>query len=127
MKKLTFSVLAQRLAICRLAPDAALPRALTFLPFWSATRTPEEFSLVVPEERVLEEWKCESGWRCLKIEGPLDLSLTGIMAGVSATLAGAGISIFAISTFDTDYILVRAADLDKAIEALTAKGHEVVV
>jgi hypothetical protein len=127
MNKLTLAVLAERLSICRLSPDAALPSILLALPFWSATRTPDELSLVVPEEKVLKDWKCEPGWRALKVQGPLDFSLTGILAGISAALAEAGISIFAISTFDTDYILVRVADLDKAIQVLSGKGYEVKV
>ena len=65
----------------------------------------------------------ERGWRCLKVEGPLDFALTGILADLAGVLASAGISIFAISTFDTDYLLVKEETLDGAVETLTVAGH----
>ncbi|MFY9177249.1 MAG: ACT domain-containing protein [Caldicoprobacterales bacterium] len=70
--------------------------------------------------------KCEKDWRILKIEGPLDFSLIGILASISTVLAQKGISIFAISTYDTDYILVKNKDISSAIVALTDEGYEII-
>ncbi len=67
----------------------------------------------------------ERGWRCLGIRGPLEFSLVGVVAGISGALAGAGLSLFVVSTFDTDYILVRAAKLNEAISALASAGYSV--
>ena len=90
------------------------------------TRTEDELSLVVPEEKVPEVWKAERGWRCLKVEGPLDFGLTGILASLANPLADAGISIFALSTYDTDLILVPERELEQARGALEGAGHLVV-
>ncbi|MHC4687242.1 MAG: ACT domain-containing protein, partial [Planctomycetota bacterium] len=68
-------------------------------------------------------WKSEKGWRCLKVLGPLDSSATGVLASVSTPLAQAGLSIFAISTYDTDYLLVRSGDFERAKEVLVGHGH----
>lgn len=123
MKKLVLSALPERLAICRLGPDEAVPDWVFATPFWSITRTDEELSLILLEEFVPSSWKSEKGWRCLKVLGPLDLSLTGVLASLSVPLAQAGVSIFAISTHDTDYLLVRNVDFDKAREVLVGHGH----
>ncbi|MDH7485304.1 MAG: ACT domain-containing protein [Anaerolineae bacterium] len=125
MKSLALTVLPGRLAICRLAADAPLPAGLDRAHFCSVTRTPEELSLVLPEEMVEAGWQAETGYRALQVLGPLDLSLTGVLAALAAPLAAAGVSIFAISTYDTDYVLVREGDLGKAQRALVAAGHEV--
>ena len=74
---------------------------------------------------VPEGVKCEKGWRCLKVEGPLDFGLTGILASLAQPLAEAKISIFAISTFDTDYILVKDENFKAAVLALSSAGHEI--
>ena len=123
MRSLFLFVLPERLAICRLSPDEPLPKSLAHAGFWSATHTDEELSIVLPEENVPPSWKAEKGWRCLKVLGPLDFGLTGILASLAVPLAGAGVSIFAISTYDTDYILVREGELAKAKEVLLASGH----
>jgi len=125
VKNLVLSVLPQPLAICRLGPDDMIPDWLSQHSFWSVTRTDEELSIVLPKESVPAGWKAEKGWRCFKVLGPLDFSLTGILASLSAPLAEAGISIFAISTYDTDYVLVRDKDLDKAKNVLSESGHVV--
>lgn len=68
----------------------------------------------------------EGGWRIIKVIGPLDFALIGLMASISRALAEAGISIFALSTYDTDYVLVKAVQLERAVEALTSRGVEFV-
>ena len=123
---LTLCVLPQSLAVCRLDAGDTIPAAVFSCSFWSVTRTAEELSLVLPEDAALATWRAERGWRCLKVQGPLDFGLTGILAALSVPLAAAGISIFALSTYDTDYLLVRAADLDKAKSVLVGVGHIVM-
>jgi uncharacterized protein len=126
MKTLSLSVLPYHLAVCRLESESPLPAWVLELPFWSVTRTAEELSLVIPEENVLEDWKNEKGWRGLMVRGPLEFSLIGILAALAAALAAAGIPIFALSTFDTDYLLVKEQDLFHAVEVLTASGYEII-
>jgi len=125
LKQLLLSVLPERFAVCRLDPDEAIPDWVFSTSFWSITRTDEEVSLMLQEEFVPSSWKAEKGWRCLKVLGPLDLSLTGVLASLSTPLAQAGVSIFAISTYDTDYLFVRNTDFDKAQEVLAEHGHRV--
>jgi hypothetical protein len=127
MHQLTLLLLPDRLAVCRLPPDAPLP-ALPSDGLWSVTRTSEELSVVLPEAALPPEsdgWKVEAGWRILRVEGTLDFSLTGILASIAEPLAESGVSLFALSTYDTDYVLIRAADLEWAKSALAASGHEV--
>ena len=118
-------VLDGRYAICRLAADAGLPEWVDGV-FFSVTRTHDELSVVCEEGQVPEGTKCERGFRVLQVAGPLDFSLTGVLAAIAAPLAEAGVSIFAIATFDTDYVMVREENLAKAVEALRAAGHRIV-
>jgi uncharacterized protein len=91
----------------------------------SLTRTPDEVSVVCPTEFAPAADKADPGWRLLTVRGPLEFTLTGIMAALSGELAAAGVSLFALSTYDTDHVLVKVADLGRAIDALTEAGHEV--
>ena len=124
MKSLALHLLPGRFAVCRLPPDAPLPEARS-PGLWSATRTADELSIVLSEEERRPEWKAETGWRCLQVAGPLDFGLTGILASLATPLAAAGVSLFAVSTYDTDYVLVRQESLGRAREALEAAGHQV--
>ena len=124
--RLSLHVLPVRLAICRLAPDAALP-SWAAGPFVSLTRTVAELSIVCAESAVPEGVAANRGWRALAVAGPLDFSLTGVLASLAQPLAAAGISIFAISTYDTDYLLAPESGLPKAVEALSAAGHSVIL
>jgi hypothetical protein len=125
MKGVSLFVLPERMAICQLPPREPIPGFLFQLPFWSLTRSDEELSVVLPEEKVPDDWKAEKGWRCLKVRGCLDFGLTGILDSLSSCLADAGVSIFVISTYNTDYLLVKDEDLDRARKALARKGYEV--
>jgi hypothetical protein len=119
MTGLTLSLLPETLAVARLPAGAALPGWIDWTdPFVTVSRTRDELSVVCPEARLPAETQAERGWRGFKVEGPLDFALTGILARLAAPLAEAGISIFAISTFDTDYLLVRSGDLDAATAVL---------
>lgn len=119
-------VLAGRLAVCRLGPrDAVPPWADGGGPLRATVRTGDELSIVCAEAAVPAGARAERGWRALKVAGPLDFALTGVLAALAAPLARAGVSIFAVSTFDTDYVLVRDDDLARARLALEAAGHDV--
>ncbi len=122
---LDLSILPTRLAVCRLERDAPIPAWSLSGAFYTLSRTPDELSIVCPESVVPIGTRAESGWRALKVAGHLDFTLTGILAGLAGALAQAGISLFAISTFDTDYILVKENDLPQAIRALEQAGHRV--
>ncbi len=127
MDPLHLSLLPMRLAVCRLEKDAPLPGWAISADFFTISRTLDELSIVCPEQAVPAGVQMETGWRGLKVQGPLDFSLTGILAGLSGALAREAISIFAISTYDTDYILVREPNLDGAIICLRKAGYEVLI
>lgn len=123
----TLSVHPGHYAICRLAPEAEVPAwGAGGDGFTSVTRTAAELSIVCPAGRVPEGVRREAGWRLLEVHGPLDFALTGVLAGLTASLAEAGVSTFAVSTFDTDYLLVREAMIGQAVAALRAAGHRVL-
>ncbi|MBW2311176.1 MAG: ACT domain-containing protein [Deltaproteobacteria bacterium] len=106
-RNLSLAVLPERLAICVRSPDEPLPEFIARCPLFSITRTHEKVSLVLPEEVVPVDWKAEKGWRCFKVLGSLKLNITGVLASLTSCLADAGVSTLAISTFTTDYLLVR--------------------
>lgn len=124
--RLTLTTLDERLAVCRLAPDSELPAwATTSAKLFSVTRTAEELSVVCPEAAVPEGVECEKNWRVFELAGPFEFSMVGVLVSVAGPLAEAGVGIFAVSTFDTDYVLVKEEKLDRAITALRERGHEV--
>ncbi len=112
-------------AIVRLHPDAGLPDWVEGGQFWSVTRSDSELSVVCREEDVPPDASAERGWCALEVAGPLDFSLTGVVASLVSPLADAAVPIFVISTFDTDYLLVREPDLPRAAEALRRAGHTI--
>jgi hypothetical protein len=119
---LTLVVLPECYAICRLAADAPWP-TWAIGDFVSVTRTAEELSVVCIEDAVPPEVRCERGWRCLRVAGTLDFGAVGVLASLTGPLAEAGISLFAVATFDTDYLLFRDRDCDRACAALRRHGH----
>jgi hypothetical protein len=123
-RPLRYRVLPGRFAICRLTPDAAVPEWATASKFFSITRTADELSIVGEDERVPAGVLSEGGWACIQLEGPIPFELTGVLAAVLNPLAAAGIGIFAVSTFDTDCILIKADRLRSAEEALHQAGHK---
>jgi hypothetical protein len=119
------TVVAGTFTVCRLGPDEAVPAGMAESRLVSITRTPHELSIVCPAELAPPGARCEGAWKCLEVQGPLPFSATGILASLAVPLAAAGVSIFAISTFDTDYLLVQEAQLARAVAALAAAGHPV--
>ena len=124
MSSLRLRVIRGEYAVWQLPPDAPLPSAEPG-GFLSITRTADELSIVAPVADVSTEARAETGWRCLQVVGPLSFELTGVLAALSGPLARSEIPIFVISTFDTDYLLVRSHDLDRAISTVRDAGHTV--
>ena len=118
-------LLDERAAIVRLPPEAPVP-AWVGGAFASITRTEHELSIVAGEGQVPEDLHAERGWRVFEVSGPIDFSEVGVLASLASPLAAARVSIFAVSTFDTDYLMVKETSLDRAIEALRSAGHEIV-
>lgn len=122
---LKLRVLAGELAVCRLPADAPAPAQPPSATLLSVTRTRDELSVVCAAADAPAGARVQGGWRALQVAGPLDFALTGILASLAAPLAQAGISLFAVSTYDTDYVLVADNALNAAVAALRAAGHEV--
>ena len=125
-KALTMKLMKGLYGVCRLNRDEAIPEWVFQGSFYSVTKTLNELSVVCSQDNIPDEIKCEKDWRILRVEGPLDFSLIGILSSISTTLANKGISIFAISTYDTDYILVKDKKVDMAIDALSAEKYEII-
>jgi hypothetical protein len=122
---LRLTLLPDALAVCRLAPDGAVPALAWMGEPASVTRTRDELSVVCSADAVPADVRCERGWRCLAVRGPLDFGLTGILASLTAPLAAADIPVFVVSTYDTDYLMVKAEKLERAVQALRITGHRV--
>ena len=112
-------------AVCRLERLAELPVWAMRSNLLSITRTADELSVVCDQSEVPDSIKCERDWKCLKVAGPLNFELTGVLASLASPLAEADVSIFAISTYETDYLLVKEDKLALALEALRATGHQI--
>ena len=122
---LTLELLTDTFAVCRLDFDAPIPD-WTHGDFVSITRTPDELSIVCRQEEVPDDVQAERGWRYLRVVGKLEFSLLGVIATLTKVLADAGISVFVVSTFDTDFLLVRDVDLDTAEVALAEAGNRIL-
>jgi uncharacterized protein len=128
---LKFRVLEERLAVCRLASDAPIPAGVLEGRFFCVVRTRDELSIVCSEDACSEDrmpdgTAVERGWIAVQLEGPFPFSMTGVLASFVQPLAAAQVPIFAISTFDTDYALIKRQDLERAVIALAAAGHKKV-
>ncbi|MCF1426986.1 MAG: ACT domain-containing protein [Shewanella sp.] len=124
--RLTLAVHSQLYTIHSFTPETEIPASVFCQPVFFIGKTQEELSIVVPSELTLYSLEQEDDWRCLEILGPLGFSMTGIISRISGTLADAGISIFTISTFDTDYILVKKDTLDATKAALKQKQYQLI-
>ena len=124
-RSLTLVQVAGHFAVCRLAAEEPVPAWAMGGAFVSVTRTEAELSIVCAEDALPAGVQAEKGWRCLRVRGPLGFGMTGILASIALPLAGSGVSIFVVSTYDTDYLLVQDRDLERAKDALERAGHSV--
>lgn len=125
--RLPLQLMPDTLAICRLPAESALPSwASSQSTFLTISRTREELSITAVQSTVPTDARCERDYRALRVKGPLSPDLVGILLSMAEPLADAGVSIFAISTYDTDYVLVRSRDLQRALDALRRAGHHFV-
>lgn len=124
-RTLDLTVEAWELAVSRLPPDAPVPDWATRGAFHAIVRTPAELSIVCSSEGVPPDVRAEKGWRCFSLAGPIAFDETGVLSSLAAPLAAADVGIFAISTFDTDYVLVPGRQMDAALLALESAGHRV--
>jgi len=123
---LELTLLPEEYAICRLPAGTPLPAGLDpGTGVVSVTWTPDEVSVICPVDQAPSGATVESPWRCLRVNGPIDLALTGILASLVVPLADARVNVFAFSTYDTDYVLVPVVRLAEAITALREAGHRV--
>jgi len=120
MEKLTLSVLPEKLGICHLGKNSEIPDWSKNISFCSISRTPDELSIIAPQEKIPGGVLYEGDWRAFQVQGPLGFEITGIVAGLSKPLADAGISILYIDTYETSYVLVEDKNLAKAKEILSA-------
>jgi hypothetical protein len=121
----SLTILPDTFAICRLDANAAIPQWATAGSFFSITRTAEELSIVCLQSVIPEGIRCERDWRCLQLAGPSPFTMIGVLASLVQPLTEAAISVIAVSTFDTDYLLVKSADLPAAIDTLRRHGHSI--
>ncbi len=125
MQTYELEVLPYELAVCRLEPDDDAPTWALQAEFFSLTRTGDELSVVCPQDQVPPGIEQAGGWRCLKLSGPLVFDQVGVLASLAQPLASAGISIFVVSTYETDYILLQRKDINLAVSTLRKHGHAV--
>ncbi|MDK1286688.1 ACT domain-containing protein [Pseudoalteromonas umbrosa] len=123
MSKQTLQILQQDFTIHSLDSDESIPSNVLKSNIFFIAKTTEELSIVCPSDIKVDSFAAEPYWRAIEIIGPLGFSLTGIMSNISGVLAGANVSIFSISTYDTDYILVKEQQLNNAIQALRKDGY----
>jgi len=125
MPQLTLQLIPGEFAVCRLPAAEPVPAWADSAVFSSITRTAEELSIICPASQVPADVRREAGWRLLKFAGPFDFGAVGILASVTQPLASAGISLLAVGTFDTDYVLLKTGRLAEATRILEAAGHTV--
>ncbi len=122
---LLLRLLPGRLAVCRLEAGQSVPRWALSSAFFSVTRTDTELSIVCAETRVPDEVRAERGFRAVQVAGPLEFSLTGVLSSLLEPLARASIPVFVLSTYETDYVLLREADRRRSLAALRRAGHRI--
>jgi len=126
MSQLTLRLINEKLAIHSLAKNSTIPAEVFSASIFFIAKTFDEISIVLPQSINIDSDEAELNWQALEVVGPLDFTMTGILSNISTVLANEKISIFAISTFDTDYILVKDEFMDAAIEALRTNQYVVI-
>lgn len=122
---LSLSLLEDAYAVCKLSREAPIPVWANAGAFVSITRTEEELSVICPLASVPENVASVKGWRCFRVDGPLDFSMTGLLASLLAPLARADVSVLAVATYDTDYLLVREEQREQAVRLLSREGYRI--
>ena len=125
MKKLNLSLLPHKYAVCQLHPDKHIPYWSLLGDFVSLTRTHEELSIVCQQDNVPDDIEAERGWCCLQVQGAFDFSATGVHASLAIPLAEAEISVLAIATYATDYLLIKEQNVERALQVLEQAGHHI--
>jgi uncharacterized protein len=125
MAKLTLILQKETMAVCRLSPEEEVPAWVLKEPFYCVTHTADELSIILPQSKLPVDWKAERDWRIFKILGPLDFNLIGILASIANPLALASIPINALSTYDTDYVMVRTWELEQTCKVLEFEGFKI--
>ncbi len=123
--RLNLTVLKETFSVCRLPPGSAVPGWAEGGPFLTVTHTPGETSIICQQDLVPPGIPSERDWRCIEVEGPLAFTQIGLLASLLVPLAEAEISIMAISTYDTDYLLVKDRNLESALYSLVQSGHHI--
>ncbi len=126
MKSLKMKILPSEYRIYQLAPNSSIPTQVFDEEFFSVTKTEDEVSLVCSARISIESKNVEAGFSCMQVVGPLDFSLTGILSEISSVFSRENISIFAISTFNTDYILFKTVEAENVKEAFSVSGHKIL-
>lgn len=124
--KLTLKLLDESFTIHSLPEQSDIPPQVFAAPIYFIAKTFDEVSIVLPQNIVIESDEAEPDWKALEVVGPLGFSLTGILSSISTVLANEKISIFAISTFDTDYVLVKKETLTATIAVLKSNDYHVI-
>jgi hypothetical protein len=125
MKKLSLSLMPHTYAVCQFHPDKHIPYWALLGDFVSLTRTHEELSIVCQQDNVPDEIRAERGWRCVQVQGAFDFSVAGVNASLAIPLAEAEISVLAIATYATDYLLIKEDDVERALLVLEQAGHSI--
>ena len=127
-RTLALTVLEGEYAVIQIPASNSIPAWIQNASIWSVTKTLEEYSIVCPARAVVhpDHLKVEADWRCLKVHGPFDFDEVGIISGLTSILAEHEIGVFVISTYETDYLLVKNTNLKKALKALSEKGHRII-
>ncbi len=125
MKKLSLSLLPHKYAVCQFHPDKHIPYWALLGDFVSLTRTPEELSIVCQQDNVPDDIEAERGWCCVQVQGAFDFSIAGVHASLAIPLAQADISVLAIATYATDYLLIKEEDVERALLVLEQAGHSI--
>jgi hypothetical protein len=122
--KLKLSLLPQTYAICSFPPDFTFPAIDNTSSILSIAKTCKETTIVCDENRIPGDCRKSENWKCIKVEGSFDLDAIGVIAGISIPLAESRISIYVVSTYDTDYVLINAKNIDRAVSCLSKFGHK---
>ncbi len=127
-KILTLDLLEGNFVICRLPPSSSLPSWAFTGPFISITKTNDELSIItIDDNRLPKDIQCERNWKCFKLKGSFPFDMTGVLSSILNPLANADVGILAVSTFDTDYVMIKEKNLQIAIDVLKQNGHKVNV